>query len=109
GRFDGSDLERAGVVDEDVEATEAPHRGRDRIANLYGIADIASHCEGLAAALGDRTRSGVDLASAARREDDARSGGCQLDRGRPADAPTGAGHERDAAAQVRSGDSRSWR
>lgn len=89
----------AGIVDRAIEAAEFLQRGLDHRLDLGDTAHVGGDEQRFAAEPGDSPHDVFTLFGAARRDDDFRALLGEFQRGRRADAGTGAGHQRDLACE----------
>jgi hypothetical protein len=94
----GGDELAAGVVDEHVDAPEAPERRLDQPLDLVGLADVGRDREALAARGLDLRADRVERLGPAAGHDEPSSVPREHERGRPADPRAASGDDRDARA-----------
>jgi hypothetical protein len=99
-RGERPDLDHAGVVDQDVDASVALERLRDERFDLRAIRDVARLREDVCASCRELLPRALELLLAARADDELRAVRRELLREREAEAARRAGDERDAPFQV---------
>jgi hypothetical protein len=86
-------LHQAGIVEHDVDASEALDGDIDQGLDLRAIGDVGSLGERLGAATVDLVRQRLDTFAAARPEHDDRAAGREIARRRRAESAAGAGYD----------------